>query len=69
MAIREAVKTFISIRTETQLYIKILTDSQAAFQAIAARTYTSKSVKETIEELNTLGKIVNRLEIAWIKAP
>ena len=68
MAIREAAKAFISVRTETQLYIKILTDSQAAFQALAARTYTSKLVKETMEELNKLGKIVNRLEISWIKA-
>ena len=40
-------------------YIKILTDSQAAFQALAQNSYISKMVKETMVALNELGQKVN----------
>ena len=49
-------------------YIKILSDSQAALQALDDTTYTSRAVKDTMMELNNLGHHVKRLEIAWVKA-
>ena len=68
VAIREAVKAILREGTDGINYIKILTDSQATFQALTLTTFTSRIVKETITELNKLGKQVSRLEIAWIKA-
>ena len=68
IAIREAVKWLNNNRTDEQQYFKIMTDSQAAFLALAAETFTSKLVKNTIDELNELGTKVARVEIAWIKA-
>ena len=68
IAIREAVKSFNHLRQDDLQYVKILTDSQAAFFALASTQFTSKVVKETILELNKLGEHLNRLEIVWIKA-
>ena len=45
-----------------------MTDSQAALQALASNQYTSKLVKETMIELNLLGKKTETLELSWIKA-
>ena len=49
-------------------YIKIMTDSQASLQALNANTCSSQLVKDTISALNEVGRLVNRLEIVWIKA-
>ena len=68
IAIKEAVKTYIQEKKDEYQFIKIITDSQAAFHALASTTYTSKVVKETILELNKLGEMVTRVEVTWIKA-
>ena len=41
LAIREAAKHFNRIKSTQHNYIKIMTDSQAAFQALAADSYMS----------------------------
>ena len=56
LAIREAATHFIRTKTLQQQYIKIMTDSQAALQALDATEYTSRIVKTTMDELNALGR-------------
>ena len=68
IAIREATREMLSTLDDKHEYIKILTDSQAALQALDNTTYTSRAVKDTMIELNNLAHPVKRLEIAWVKA-
>ena len=68
VAIREAVKALDNYKEEEIKYVKIFTDSQATLLALNSSSYTSKIVKQTMDELNDLGEKVQRLEIVWIKA-
>ena len=68
IAIREATRKMLSTFDGKYEYIKILTDSQAALQALDDTTYASRAVKDTMIELNNLGHQVKRLELAWVKA-
>ena len=49
-------------------YIKILSDSQAAIQALSKPRLTSQSVITTLEYMETLAIEVKHLTLAWIKA-
>ena len=68
IAIREATRKMLNTTDCNYEYIKIMTDSQAALQALDDTTYTSRAVKDTMMELNNLGHQVKRLELAWAKA-
>ena len=59
IAIREATRHMLHTLDSEYEYIKILTDSQAALQALNDTTYTSRAVKETMMELNNLGHHVH----------
>ena len=67
IAIREATRRMLSTFDDKYEYIKIQTDSQAALQALDDTTCTSRTVKDTMMELNNLGHRVKRLELAWVK--
>ena len=49
-------------------YIKILSDSQAAIQALNKPRITSKTVLATLEYMETLALNVKHLNLVWIKA-
>ena len=49
-------------------YVKIFTDSQAAFLALHNTLVTSQLVKNTISSLNILSQSLRCLTISWIKA-
>ena len=68
LAIREAAKAFKLLQTPEDKYIKIMSDSQAAIQALSSRLCSSRLVQQTKTELNKLGETTDRLDIAWIKA-
>ena len=67
-AIYKAVKYLISLRHEKEFkYVKILTDSQAALQALDNPHIRSRLVMDTVTELNELCGSIN-INIAWIPA-
>ena len=49
-------------------YVKILSDSQAAFKALNKPRITSQSVLTTLEYMETLALETEHLTLAWIKA-
>ena len=57
-AICEAALWFRLNRVESENYVKIFTDSQATLQALQSPHVTSKLIKETLNQLNQLGKSV-----------
>ena len=54
IAINEACKAFLDKRQPNMQFIKILSDSQAALQALNSSIVSSSLVKETITNLNML---------------
>ena len=67
-AIKMAMQCYNNHILNSDLYIKVFSDSRAAIQALNSNIVTSQLVKDTVTHLNTIGIKVNRLEISWIKA-
>ena len=67
-AIQSACKYLNSSTNIYPKYIKILSDSQAAIQALANDDIRSTEVLETIYQLELLAAKAKRLTIAWVKA-
>ena len=63
-----AMKVFNNHIVNSDVYIKVFSDSRAAIQALDSNIVSSQLVKDTITQLNIIGNKVNRLEISWIKA-
>ena len=68
LAIREAIKEFIALRHNSEISIKVFTDSQAALLALSTPTIKSRLVHSTIMELNKLVQQGVSVEVCWIKA-
>ena len=68
LAIKLATIELTNILTPTDRFIKLFSDSRAALLSLDNIKYKSSLVKDTIDALNTLGSMVNRLDLAWIKA-
>ena len=64
-AIRQSIRAASKSKPK---YIKIFSDSQAALQEIDNFNITSTLVRDTIMELNTLGRNSKKLSLIWIKA-
>ena len=68
-AIYQATQYILSILDTINIrYIKILSDSQAAIQALANTHITSKSVFNALESMETLASQVKVVTLSWIKA-
>ena len=68
LAIREAIKEYITLRHDTETSVKVFTNSQAALLALSTLTIKSRLVYSTIMELNKLVQEGVSVEICWIKA-
>ena len=68
MAIYMAAYEANCILQNTDVYIKLFSDSQVALKSLNKYKLTSKTVVKAAEALNTLGQDRGRLELNWIKA-
>ena len=69
LAIKHAI-SFIINRQKTlkPKYIKLFSDSRAALQALNSYTVKSSLVQDTIDQLNRLSNLTERITLNWIKA-
>ena len=63
MAIQIAMMKFNEIILSQDMYIKLLTDSQATLLTLNSHIIRSQLVKDTISALNLVGTRINRLEL------
>ena len=68
MAIHLAAIEATEVLDDTDVYIKLFSDSQAALKSINKNIITSKAVVNAIKALNGLGANRRRVELNWIKA-
>lgn len=58
----------LELKTDSDKFVKIFTDSQAALKALDSWKIKSKLVGNTVDSLHKLADRVFRLELNWIKA-
>ena len=68
LAIKLAADKLLEIKKDSDRYIKIFSDSQAALKSLNSWKIKSKLVGGTINSLNKLASRACRLELNWIKA-